>query len=213
MRKTQAVIDAVKEVSTAYQEPTFLDPKQYPNAEAINELARNAVANGTLSALNLFKQNHPDFVLGEASAVAMVGWVKKSKRNPSDSQTWELAWEALKPYLTAPAAVSTAEPTAAPVQAAVAATPAPVVRSHVPIASGLSAMDSSFSEEAVPEPVRPGQVFTMPDGTKKVFTARDLEHMSADITKRLLRSPDNARKADILYQQAEEEKLVRTGRR
>jgi hypothetical protein len=74
-------------------------------------------------------------------------------------------------------------------------------------------MDSSFSEEAVPEPVRPGQVFTMPDGTKKVFTARDLEHMSADITKRLLRSPDNARKADILYQQAEEEKLVRTGRR
>jgi hypothetical protein len=207
----QAVIESVKEVATAYKDPEFLDPKQYPNAEAVNELSRNAVANGTLSALNLFKQNHPDFVLGEENAAAMVGWVKKSKRNPSDSQTWELAWEALKPFL-APATAVPVEPIAEPVAAAAVVT-APAVRSHVPMASGLSASDSSFDERPEPPKTVQGQVFTLPDGKKQVFTARDLERMNSDLLKRLLRAPANAQKADILYQQAEEEKAARVGRR
>jgi hypothetical protein len=70
-RKIEAIIDSVKTVATGYSEPQFLTPDQHPNADAINELTRNAIVNGTLSAMNVFKQNHPEFVLGEANAVSM----------------------------------------------------------------------------------------------------------------------------------------------
>jgi hypothetical protein len=210
MRKTQAVLDAVKEVSTAYKDPEFLDPKIYPNADAVNELTRNAVANGTLSALNLFKQNHPDFVLSESNATAMVGWVKKSKRNPSDAQTWELAWEALKPLLMVP----TEEPIAAPVQAAVAATVEPAVRSHVPIASGLSFADGGDAYEPAP-PLKTVQgVRLVIDGKNQFMDVRAWDRLSTDVQKRVLRNPANANAIDSLWAAQEQEQAARrTARR
>jgi hypothetical protein len=215
-RRTQAVIESVKEVATAYKEPEFLDPKQYPNAEAVNELARNAVANGTLSALNLFKQNHPEFVLGGDNAAAMVKWVGKSGRNPSDSQTWELAWEALKPYLTveltaAPAAEVPAlapAPVAAPV---VTAAPAPArTAQHVGIASGISSIDQ-FSGDSPIEvaPAKVPGVKLILDGKSIVMDARTWDRQSSEFQKRVLRNSANAVAINAMYDQQAQEAAAR----
>ena len=98
-RKAQEIIESAEKVATAYQEPKFLDPKDNPNAEQINQLTANAIKNATLSALNLFQQNNPAYVRSNENAAALINWVGKSGRDPGDAATWELAWAALKPYL------------------------------------------------------------------------------------------------------------------
>jgi hypothetical protein len=217
-RKTQAVIDSVKEVATAYKEPTFLDPAQHPNAEAVNELTRNAIANGTLSALNLFKQNHPEFPMGEDTAAALVKWVGKSGRNPSDSQTWELAWQALKPYLAAPAPeVPAPAPVVAPVAAATAAAapaePAPTRR--YPIATGLSSVDGG--EDYTPAAplnagVKNGVRLTI-DGKTQVMDLRTWDRLPSDTQKRVLRNSANAAAVNAMYLAEDERKAAaRSGR-
>ena len=135
----------------------------------------------------------------------MVGWVKKSKRNPSDAQTWELAWEALKPLLMVP----TEEPIAAPVQAAVAATVEPAVRSHVPIASGLSFADGGDAYEPAP-PLKTVQgVRLVIDGKNQFMDVRAWDRLSTDVQKRVLRNPANANAIDSLWAAQEQEQAAR----
>jgi len=191
-------------------------------AELSAELLEQRQQNFLLSvreALNAF-QLSADWAKyrSKENAESIVLAVSRAGSDPTDPQSFHAAFSQMKEFLIpVQAAETVANPVPAPTVepvAAVAVIPEPAVRANAPrFATGLSSSDSSFSEEAAPEPVRPGQVFTMPDGTKKVFTAHDLERMPSDAMKRLLRAPANAQKADILFSQQEQEKAARMGRR
>jgi hypothetical protein len=202
-RKVEAIIDSVKTIATAYKEPALLTEDQHPNAAALNEITRSAVANGTLSALNIFKQNHSaDFVFTESNATAMVRWIEKSGRNPSDAQTWEVAWAALKPYL-APEVVApaTAEPAPTPASAPVVEQPkAAAVRpaQSVGIASGFSNADST-SDDLFVEPTKVLGVKLAIDNKIQVMTLAAWDRLPSDTQRRILRNSANAAAVESLF--------------
>jgi hypothetical protein len=210
-RKIEAIIDSVKTVATGYSEPTFLTPEQHPNADAINELTRNAIVNGTLSAMNVFKQNHPEFVLGEANAVAMTRWVEKSGRSPADAQTWELAFKALKPHLATVEVA--AEPVAVePVVEVPAPAPAPAVRRANGVPTGISNADT-FNEEPIAVAAKVQGVRIVLDGKTQIVDLRTWDRIPSDVQKRALRNQSNASAIDSLYRAADERRAAARGAR
>jgi hypothetical protein len=208
-RKIEAIIDSVKTVATGYSEPTFLTPEQHPNADAINELTRNAIVNGTLSAMNVFKQNHPEFVLGEANAVAMTRWVEKSGRSPADAQTWELAFKALKPHLATVEVA--AEPVAVEPVVEVPA-PAPAVRRANGVPTGISNADT-FNEEPIAVAAKVQGVRIVLDGKTQIVDLRTWDRIPSDVQKRALRNQSNASAIDSLYRAADERRAAARGAR
>jgi hypothetical protein len=189
-------------------------------AELSAELLEQRQQNFLLSvreALNAF-QLSADWAKyrSKENAESIVLAVSRAGSDPTDPQSFHAAFAQMREFLVPEIPEKIAEvsvPT--PVQAAVAVIPEPAVRAtRVPMASGLSFADGGDAYEPAP-PLKTvqGQVFTLPDGKKQVFTARDLERMNSDLLKRLLRAPANAQKADILYQQSEDEKLARMGAR
>jgi len=185
-------------------------------------------------AAELRAQRESNFVLSVRAAVnefqASVGWAKyrsdenaksvilaveRAADDPTDPASYQRAFHNMRDYL---------EPVSQPVAAPVPAVePAPVVveqpkapavrpANTARVATGLN-NDNQFNPEMEAAPVKvQGQVFTMPDGKKQVLTGLDLQRMGTDTMKRLLRSPDNARKADILWQQLEDAKAAARGR-
>jgi hypothetical protein len=199
-KRTQAVIDEVKKVETGYKPPVFLTADQHPDFEALNEVTRNTIANGTQSAMNAFRMAHPEFVACEDNAIALVKWVEKSGRSPVDAQTWELAWAALKPYLAVPVAAPVVEvpaPAPAPVPAA-AAPVAATTRHALGAATGLSDADV-FNVEPVAVASKVQGVKIVLDGKPQVLDLRAWERMSSDVQKRILRSQSNASAIETLY--------------
>jgi hypothetical protein len=220
-RKAQEIIESAEKVATAYQEPKFLDPKDNPNAEQINQLTANAIKNATLSALNLFQQNNPAYVRSNENAAALINWVGKSGRDPGDAATWELAWTALKPYLEVeqPAAPVQAPVPAAPIaeqpKAAAAAVPAPVRAAAVGISTGLSNADILHTDYAQPtSPTTSGVRITL-DGKSQVINLKTWESWSSDVQKRVLRGSAgnaNSKAIDLLYEQDQQARAARRGR-
>ncbi len=213
-RKIEAVIDSVKQVATGYKEPQFLTTDQHPEAAALNEITRNTIATGMQSAMNAFRLNHPEFVFGEANAAAMVAWVEKSGRSPVDAQSWELAWAALKPYISAEPAPTVAEvpapaPTPAPAAAPVAAVPAVRHASGVP--TGLSNADV-FNEEPIALAPKVQGVRVVIDGKTQVVDLRTWDRIPSDVQKRALRNSSNASAIDALYRAEDERKAACTKR-
>lgn len=206
-KKTQEFIESVQP-ETEYREPQLLSISDHPEAAALNAITETAIANGVMSALNLFKANHPEFVLGEANAAAMTSWVAKSKRNPADGKTWEAAWQALKPYLLPDEAEATAP---APAPAPVAA-PAVRTKSTARVGTGLSNADV-FNEEPVVAPVAVQGVKLVIDGKAVVMDLRSWERQSSDLQKRALRNASNASAIDALYRADENRKATRGGKR
>jgi hypothetical protein len=213
-RKVEAIIDSVKTIATAYKEPALLTEDQHPNATALNEITRSAVANGTLSALNIFKQNHSaDFVFTGSNATAMVRWIEKSGRNPSDAQTWEVAWAALRPYL-APEVVApaTAEPAPTPAPA-----PAPVVEQPkaaavrpaqaAGVATGFSNADST-SDDLFVEPTKVLGVKLAIDNKIQVMTLAAWDRLPSDTQKRILRNSANAAAVESLFTAENERRMA-----
>jgi hypothetical protein len=200
-KRTQAMLDDVKQVATGYKPPVFLTADQHPEFEALNEVTRNTINNGTLSAMNSFRQAHPEFVANEDNAAAMVKWVEKSGRNPVDAMTWELAWTALKPYIAPEVvveAVSAPAPVAAPAPARVAA--------GVPVA--LSDVDQ-FNDEPVVVAAQVHGAKIVIDGKAQIITLQAWENQSSDFQKRVLRSQSNASQIEALYNDAVEHRRRR----
>jgi hypothetical protein len=201
-RKIEAVIDEVKQVATGYKPPVFLTADQHPEFEALNAVTRDTINNGTQSAMNAFRQAHPEFVASDASAVALVKWVEKSGRNPVDAQTWEAAWTALRPYLTVEPTPVAAEPAPTPAPApapvaAVAAAPAVRVANGVP--TGLSDADV-FNQDPL-EAVAPKVlgVKLAIDNKIQVMTLAAWDRLPSDTQKRILRNSANAAAIESLY--------------
>jgi hypothetical protein len=200
-RKIQDVLDGVKRDATAYVEPTLLTVSDHPEYAALNELTRNAVQNATMSALNVFKQNHPEFVLSETNAAAMVGWVSKAGLNPGDAASWERAWKALKPYIgeatsTTDVPVVVATPAEVPAPAPVAA---PAVASHtLGAATGLSDADV-FNEEPVAVTTKVQGVKIVLDGKVQIVDLKSWDRMPSEQQRRVLKIQSNAQAIDALY--------------
>ena len=193
---------------TGYREPALLSTFDHPEAEASMQMTQNAINNGVMSALNLFKQRHPEFVLGEANAVAMLKWVEKSGRNPADGQTWELAWKSLRPYLL-DAEVQAAE---VPAPAPKAAAPAVRTNTTARVGTGLSNADT-FNDEPVVAPATVQGVKLTIDGKTVVMDLRSWDRQSSDFQRRALRNPSNASAIDALYRADDDRKsAVRSGR-
>lgn len=206
-KKTQAFIESVTPAEdTGYQEPARLSMFDHPEAEKLNAMTDAAMNNGVLSALNLFKQRHPEFVLGKANAVAMLKWVEKSKRNPADGATWEAAWTALKPYLLPDEAE--VAPAPAPVVEQPKAAPAVRSASASRVGTGLSNADV-FNEEPVVVPTTVQGVKLVIDGKTQVIDLRGWDRLTSDAQKRLLRNASNASAIDALYRADEERKAAR----
>jgi hypothetical protein len=214
-RKIQEVVNSVKQVASGYKEPHFLTTDQHPEAAALNEITRNTIAIGMQSAMNAFRQAHPEFVFGEANATAMVAWVEKSGRSPVDAQSWELAWAALKPYIAAEPAPIVAQvpapaPTPGPAAAPVAAVPAVRHASGVP--TGLSNADV-FNEEPIALAPKVQGVRVVIDGKTQVVDLRTWDRIPSDVQKRALRNSSNASAIDALYRAEDERKAAaRSGR-
>ena len=212
-RKVAEVIDSVKQVATAFKAPTHLTIFEHPEADKLNEMADNALANAALSALNFFKQSHPEFPRGEDNAAAMVRWVEKSGLNPGDGQTWEKAWMALRPYiapeLSAPVVEAVAE--VAPAPAPVAAIPAPKRRVGG-IPTGLSNIDNTSTDEPFVAPVVQGVKLVI-DGKATMMDLRSWNRLPSDAQKRILRNATNASAIDALYRADDDRKAAaRSGR-
>jgi hypothetical protein len=217
-RKVEAVIESVKSVD-GYKPPTLLTTDQHPNAQELNAMTMSAHDNAVRSALNLFRQNHPEFPLGNENAVAMMSWIAKSGRSPLEEQTWEVAWQSLRSYLvteTPAAEIPAPAPAPAPVvtaPVAVAAAPAVPPSNAGRFGTGLSSADSFNPEvEAMPAKVA-GVRLTMSDGTKQVMTLQEWNRQSSEFQKRVLRSSANAAQIEALYDAEDQRKAaVRSGR-
>jgi len=195
-KQMQAVLDSVKAAETGYKEPTLLTVDQHPDADRLNAITMTAMTNAVDSAMSVFKQNHPEFPRGEANAAAIVKWVEKSKRNPADAQTWELAWQALKPYLLVASEVAAIAP-APVVEQPVVEQPAPVrVANGVP--SGLSEADV-FNEELVEVAPKIQGAKLVVDGKVQVMTLQAYERLASDVQRRILKNQSNASAIDALY--------------
>ena len=212
-KKIEAVIDEVKRVETGYKPPVFLTVDQHPDAEALNEVTRNTIANGIQSAMNAFRQGHPEFVASEANAVALVKWVEKSGRNPVDAQTWELAWAALKPYIAVVPVPAAEVPAPAPAPVAVVAAPVVVTTHHaVGAATGLSDADT-FNEEPVAVATKVQGVKIVLDGKTQVVDLRTWDRMPSEQQRRVLKIQSNAQAIDALYNAEVQRRSVARGAR
>lgn len=208
------LIEEVQAVATKYEEPKFLDPKDNPNAEAINKLTTNAVKNATLSALNLFQQNHPEYHRNNENAAVLIQYISRSGSDPGDAQTWDTAfdWAVRKNLLEL-----------APV---VAAIPAPVVEAPAPVrttpaarpvmrpSTGLSNIDAS-TPDAPAEPIRTasnatgGQHFVLPDGRRMTITAAELDRIPSATLSRLMKNRENCARLEILYAEQDAARAAR----
>jgi hypothetical protein len=201
-RRVEAVIDEVKKVDTGYKPPVFLTREQHPEFEALNAVTRDTINNGTQSAMNAFRQGHPEFVASESNAVALVKWVEKSGRNPVDAQTWEAAWQALKPYLAVEAPTPAATESVAEVPAPAPA-PAPVAAAPVRVAAGVPSGLSDADAFNGPDPfeVQPKVIGVklLIDNKVQTVTLQSWERLSSDAQKRILRNSANAASIESLY--------------
>jgi len=214
-RRVEQVIEEARSIAppTPFQEPKLIDPASNPNAEAINELTINAMKNGISSALNVFAQRHPDYIKSDASAAALCRFVHQAGLSPSDSVSWDRAWDALKNVLQP-------EQVAVATVATVAAEPAPAPRARAanaaPIATGLSSADLTSDHQ---EPIRPvqlavknGQRFII-DGKAQILDVNAWDRLPSETMRRALKNPANANAANILYAQQEQEASARRSRR
>jgi len=215
-RKAEALIEEVKSVATAYQEPKFLDPKE-PNAEQINSLTSSAVKNATLSALHLFQLQHPSFQRGESNASVLIQWISRSGRDPGDAQTWTDAfdWAVSKNLLElVPAAAVPAveQPKPQPAQAAPAA---PVRRAIVPPPTGLSSVDGG--DDIRSEVIRPAavvngaQTFEF-DGKRITLSPENIDRVPTSTLSRLMKSKSNCAKLELIYAVQAEQQAARRSR-
>ena len=203
-KKTREFIESVGPEDTDYVELKRLTTFEHPEAESLNAVIESTLENGVRSALNLFKQSHPEFVLGEANAAAMVQWVAKSKRNPASGATWEAAWTALKPYLLPDEAEAT------PAPAPVATKTTPTVRS-AGVPTGLSNTDV-FNEEPVAVVRASVQgVNLVVNGKSTVMDLAGWNRLPSDAQKRILRVTQNAAAIDALYRADEDRKAAARG--
>src|SRR6202451_1461341 len=216
-RKVEAVIESVKSVD-GYKPPTLLTTDQHPNAEQLNAMTTAAHDNAVRSALNLFRQSHPEFPLSNENAIAMMSWIGKSGRSPLEVQTWESAWQSLKPYLSpeSPAAEVPAPAVAPVVVEQPKAAPAPAVRpaQRAGTSTGLSNFDQTSSEDPVfEEPIKVMGVKLLVDGKTQVMDYRSWERLSSDSQKKILRNSANASAINALYDAENERRAIaRSGR-
>jgi len=200
-RKVAEVINSVKQAATAFKAPARISILDHPEADALNALSDNALENAAMSALNLFKQNHPEFPRGEDNAVAMVRFVEKSGLNPGDGQSWEKAWVALQPYIAPELSVTEAAP--APVvevvqQPKAAAAAAVPTRRVGGVPTGLSNVDTFNEEPITVAPAAVQGVKVVVNGKTQVVDLRTWERIPSDRQRVILRNQQNAAAIDAL---------------
>lgn len=213
-RKVADVIESVKPVG-GYEPPKFLSVSDHPEYASLNAITESTIKNAVSSALNVFKQNHPEFVLSEENAVAMVSFVQKSCRNPADAQSWESAWQSLRPYIGSEATPATEASVvvSAPAPAPVIVTPAPAVRpsSTGRVGTGISNADVFNDEPVFEQPAKVQGVRLIIDGKAVVMDLRTWDRQSSDFQKRVLRNRANAAAINALYEaQAQQATARRT---